>query len=174
MLNGSHPELDKPTSHAVHRLMALSLQPAQGACCRLPMRCTHSWNQQLACCRPDLIINPHAFPSRMTIGMLVESLTSKTGALSGQFPDASPFQKCDNADFESPLEQYGTQLEAAGFAKHGGELHSCSSAAVARIWRQQGLDSLDLSIAGPAEGSEILADEICLALTCSKIVNRQG
>ena len=98
----------------------------------------------------------------MTIGMLVESLTSKTGALSGQFPDASPFQKCDNANFESPLEQYGTQLEAAGFAKHGGELHSCSCAAVARIWRQQGLPSLDLSMAAahtvlqcPAGGSKV-------------------
>lgn len=90
----------------------------------------------LSCCRPDLIINPHAFPSRMTIGMLVESLTSKTGALTGQFPDASPFQKCDSADFESPLEQYGTQLEAAGFAKHGGELH-------APIWRQQVLPSTE-------------------------------
>lgn len=42
--------------------------------------------------RPDLIINPHAFPSRMTIGMLMESLVSKAGALQGKFVNSSPFQ----------------------------------------------------------------------------------
>jgi DNA-directed RNA polymerase I subunit RPA2 len=43
--------------------------------------------------RPDLLINPHAFPSRMTIGMLVESMAAKAGALTGTFVDASPFQR---------------------------------------------------------------------------------
>ena len=58
----------------------------------------------------------------MTIGMLVESLTSKVGALNGHFVDATPFQKCENPnDFVSPIEEFGARLERAGFAKHGGK-----------------------------------------------------
>ena len=41
--------------------------------------------------RPDLIVNPHAFPSRMTIGQFLESMSNKIGISLGTFIDGNAF-----------------------------------------------------------------------------------
>ncbi|KAI9824869.1 MAG: DNA-directed RNA polymerase I subunit RPA2 [Thelocarpon impressellum] len=68
--------------------------------------------------QPDVIINPHAFPSRMTIGMFVESLAGKAGALHGLAQDSTPF-RFDEED--TALHHFGQQLRQAGYNFHGNE-----------------------------------------------------
>ena len=41
--------------------------------------------------RPDLIINPHCIPSRMTIGQFIESMACKVGISIGSFMDSTAF-----------------------------------------------------------------------------------
>ena len=68
--------------------------------------------------QPDVIINPHAFPSRMTIGMFVESLAGKAGALHGLAQDCTPFSFDEDntaGDF------FGEQLRQAGYNFNGNE-----------------------------------------------------
>lgn len=68
--------------------------------------------------QPDVIINPHAFPSRMTIGMFVESLAGKAGALHGIAQDSTPWQYSED---DTPADFFGEQLLKAGYNYHGNE-----------------------------------------------------
>ena len=67
---------------------------------------------------PDILFNPHGFPSRMTIGMLLESMAGKAGALHGLRQDSTPFQYDEK---ERAVDAFGEQLAAAGYAYHGTE-----------------------------------------------------
>ena len=64
---------------------------------------------------PDIIINPHAVPSRMTAGMLVEMLLGKTAALNGKIGDGTPFSGLT-------VEQIGDVLHSHGMQRHGSEV----------------------------------------------------
>ena len=58
---------------------------------------------------PDLIINPHAIPSRMTIGHLLETLGAKAACYSGKLVDATAFTGDTEDDMRKLMKQYGLQ-----------------------------------------------------------------
>ncbi|KAI9376236.1 hypothetical protein BJX61DRAFT_446895 [Aspergillus egyptiacus] len=68
--------------------------------------------------QPDLIINPHAFPSRMTIAQMIESMAGKAGALHGHPQDCTPFQFSEE---NTATDYFGEQLRKAGYNYYGNE-----------------------------------------------------
>ncbi|VVC01853.1 DNA-directed RNA polymerase subunit B' [uncultured archaeon] len=56
---------------------------------------------------PDLIINPHAIPSRMTVGHLLEMLGGKAACASGELIDTTAFDGHTDEDIKKVMRQHG-------------------------------------------------------------------
>ena len=65
--------------------------------------------------RPDIIINPHAIPSRMTIGQLKETLLGKVLLQLGMFGDGTSFGNLD-------VKTISAELLKLGYESYGNEL----------------------------------------------------
>jgi DNA-directed RNA polymerase III subunit RPC2 len=80
---------------------------------------------------PDLIMNPHGFPSRMTVGKLVELVASKAAALDGRVRRGTAFGEATG--LADPAAECGAALVAAGFSYSGKDiLYSGTSGAPLR------------------------------------------
>jgi DNA-directed RNA polymerase II subunit RPB2 len=64
---------------------------------------------------PDIIMNPHAIPTRMTVGHLLECVFGKIGCKAGEMMDATPF---GNRNLDKVFEE----LENRGYQRHGDEI----------------------------------------------------
>ena len=64
---------------------------------------------------PDIIINPHAIPTRMTVNQLLEVILGKSACVGGFLGDATPFQNND-------IKQFSEVLEGFNYEKHGEEV----------------------------------------------------
>lgn len=68
---------------------------------------------------PDIIINPNAFPSRMTIGQFIECLLSKVSAVQGYESDGTPFSKLNVKEIQGLMKELGYEENGYEYLYNG-------------------------------------------------------
>jgi DNA-directed RNA polymerase II subunit RPB2 len=69
--------------------------------------------------QPDIVINPNAIPSRMTLGQLIECLVGKVAALEGQEIDGTAFSKFDLPSIKARMKSLGYEENGYEYMYNG-------------------------------------------------------
>lgn len=69
--------------------------------------------------QPDIIMNPCAIPTRMTMGQIIECVVSKSAVLQGKEVDATPFMEIDEEKIGVELEKYGYKSDGTEYLYNG-------------------------------------------------------
>ena len=71
---------------------------------------------------PDIIMNPHGFPSRMTVGKMIELVAGKAGVLTGEFKYGTAFGTNKHGHGGTRVEEVGEILVQQGFSYSGKDM----------------------------------------------------
>ena len=68
---------------------------------------------------PDMVMNPHGFPSRMTVGKMIELINGKSGLCEGRIKDATAFGGDKVSDISETLIRHGYNYSGKEFLTSG-------------------------------------------------------
>jgi hypothetical protein len=110
----SHTYYMRETQHSPSLIIGNSSRHGQkGTCGNIIPECDMPFTKDGL--KPDIIINPHAIPSRMTIAQLKETLLGKVLLELGMFGDGTSF---GNLDIKTII----GELQKLGYESHGNEI----------------------------------------------------
>lgn len=89
----------------------------KGVCGLIVPRIDMPFDDQGIC--PDIIMNPHGFPSRMTVGKMIELLSGKAGVLEGSLKDGTAFGGDKVEDMAQILIKNGFNYSGKDFLSSG-------------------------------------------------------